>query len=169
VFEPVQNRSWVNLRHGRPARHGCPVQAGKPRSLCRHGRRRPTIHEFACHERRILNPFLTSSPPRRHGIVAKKGRYRELSADKLVDGRPAPTMTIGRTRLAGRNRTVVAGAPTMTVERRGHPDTSPLPLSPLIQTCSGTTGKRFLSSPAQIAMQMTDRGSASTAPARDSR
>jgi len=28
--------------------HGRPVAAGKPRSLYRHGRRRPTIHEFAC-------------------------------------------------------------------------------------------------------------------------
>jgi putative endonuclease len=28
--------------------HGCPVTASEPYSLYRHGRRRPTIHEFAC-------------------------------------------------------------------------------------------------------------------------
>ena len=36
----------VNLAAGVGGR--CPVQAGEPRSLRRHGRRRPTIHEFAC-------------------------------------------------------------------------------------------------------------------------
>src|SRR5215471_2155651 len=30
--------------------HGCLVAISKPRSLYRHGRRRPTIHEFLCRE-----------------------------------------------------------------------------------------------------------------------
>jgi len=37
--------------------HGCPIQASKPRSLNRHGRRRPTIHEFACTESGVRSDF----------------------------------------------------------------------------------------------------------------
>ena len=34
------------------------VAASEPRSLSRHGRRRPTIHEFASHKRPIPSQFL---------------------------------------------------------------------------------------------------------------
>jgi hypothetical protein len=37
----------------------------------------------------------------------KRPRSTQLAAGKLVDGRPAPTMTVERARLAGGNRTAV--------------------------------------------------------------
>ena len=44
---------------------GCPVAAGKPRSLCRHGRRRPTIHEFASRELGVSCLFVDQPPASR--------------------------------------------------------------------------------------------------------
>jgi len=40
---------------GHPRRSARTGAAAMPRSLCRHGRRRPTIHEFGCHESAIAS------------------------------------------------------------------------------------------------------------------
>jgi hypothetical protein len=59
-------------------------------SLYRHGRRRPTIHEF---DRLRSGGAPLLGGPSACGMMEKRSQNVQPVADKLVDGRPSPTMT----------------------------------------------------------------------------
>src|SRR5262245_52087575 len=75
---------------GRPARRG---PTGKPRSKCRHGRRRPTIHEFAC---RTPGMRLYSGCSRHHGFFNSRRLMRGGWVYIMTD-EPNGTLYIGVT------------------------------------------------------------------------
>jgi hypothetical protein len=127
----------------RSVSHGCPVEAGTPRSLHLSWsgsmplRRQGADHPRVCWPRAVRpnhrtssslapcrdaeSPTSTSPSSSCSGLsrastscgrsaqrcADKSGQLPHPGADKLVDGRPSPTMTGERARLAGTNRTVL--------------------------------------------------------------
>jgi len=77
-----------------------PPELGKPRSFRRHGRPRPTIHEYANNKHgRKKRTF--QARRQLSAATARLGVKSWSAANKLVDGRPSPTMTVKRERLTG--------------------------------------------------------------------